>query len=685
MRLTRQHWSNPSTSTPARPRSARSCLVGLVLTLLAACGGGDSPVAGVADVAELRGAQTVTKAHASAVLPASAGAIAPRYSVRPLGLGGSTSTAGRSSVNDHGQVAGTAFLPGNTVQHAFFFDGQVVRDLGTLGGATSSAAALNEAGQVAGSAATASGATHAFLYDGSTLRDLGTLGGGTSAATGINALGQVVGSSAICCSPTAPHHAFMHNGTTMLGLGTLGGRGSFGHAINDQGQVVGASRTADVDVHPFLYSAGTLRDLGDLGGQQLNPDPWLYLVNASGQVAGHSYLTTSIYHAVLHDGTTLRDLGTLGGSVSRAEGLNDAGHVVGVSRTAGDAAEHAFFHGGTVMQDLGTLGGQGSIARDISNVDVVVGRAQDAQGQWRAFAWAPGETGLIDLNTRLSDPPTGMVLRDAVAVSNTGFIVALADTGVVLLSPQWGDGTNVAPVVGAVTLSTAAVRVGEAVQATASFTDADAADTHTVRWTWGAAGTSTGTATAGVASGTWTFATAGVHTVTVAVTDSAGHATSATATVAVYDPAAGATMGAGTLVAGTPGTRAVFEFMVSYRDGEALPTGRVAFMQPGTSLRFASTSLDWMVVTGSQVQLQGSGTVDGAPGYRFVLSALDAGSPPREQRDRLRLRIWSTGPSQQEVVIHDNQAGSPLYAAPTQDIAGGEIRIPLTTRGPRTP
>ena len=55
-------------------------------------------------------------------------------------------------------------------------------DLGTLGGSSSAAWGINEAGQVVGAAATATGAQHAFLYTNGMMIDLGTLEPGRSSA-----------------------------------------------------------------------------------------------------------------------------------------------------------------------------------------------------------------------------------------------------------------------------------------------------------------------------------------------------------------------------------------------------------------------------------------------------------------------------------------------------------------------
>ena len=109
-------------------------------------------------------------------------------------------------------------------------------DLGTLGGASSSAVVVNDVGQVVGYSATVSGDSHAFSSTKATgMIDLGTLGGSTSGASDVNDVGQVVGTST---TPAGNQHAFSWTAATgMTDLGTLGGDFSLARAVSNSGQV----------------------------------------------------------------------------------------------------------------------------------------------------------------------------------------------------------------------------------------------------------------------------------------------------------------------------------------------------------------------------------------------------------------------------------------------------------------
>ena len=87
---------------------------------------------------------------------------------------------------------------------------------------------------------------------------------------------------------------------------------------------MGANTTAS-QTHAFLYSNGTMTDLGTLGG--LSSDP--YDINDNGQVVGFAELTDGQQHAFLYSNGIMTDLGALGGTFSCAYSINNNGQVVG--------------------------------------------------------------------------------------------------------------------------------------------------------------------------------------------------------------------------------------------------------------------------------------------------------------------------------------------------------------------
>ena len=90
------------------------------------------------------------------------------------------------------------------------------------------------------------------------VKDLGTLGGTSSSAYGINASGQVVGNSNPAGS--GAKRAFLYSNNVMTDLGTLGGGSSYATAINDAGQIAGSAFTASNEWRAFRYSNGTMTD-----------------------------------------------------------------------------------------------------------------------------------------------------------------------------------------------------------------------------------------------------------------------------------------------------------------------------------------------------------------------------------------------------------------------------------------
>ncbi len=283
-------------------------------------------------------------------------------------LGGSSSFG--LGINDAGQIGGWSFIADGAA-HAFLYTGGNMNDLGLLTVSpftrASQGFAINNSGQVTGysdyHASTGENGKNAFLYSGGMMTDLGSLTSpmnssfsGESYGAAINDAGQVTGRS---ITAFGVEHAFLSSGGSMSDVGAFGGAltqtyTSHGTGINNAGQVTGWSDTANGGTngnpggtyfrHAFLYSGGSLSDLGTLPGETFSLGN---AIDQVGRVVGSSGSFVSTERAFLYSGGTmyaLNDLATnlasTGLFLTRANGINNNGWIVGLASING--VQHAF-------------------------------------------------------------------------------------------------------------------------------------------------------------------------------------------------------------------------------------------------------------------------------------------------------------------------------------------------------
>jgi hypothetical protein len=359
-------------------------------------------------------------------------------------------------------------------------------------------------------------------------------------------------------------------------------------------------------------------------------------------------------------------------------------------------------------------GGSGSGAQPVTvaNVDpevTLTGPTSASEGQTKPYLFSFTDPG-ADTWTRSAscgasgtvanstfDPSTKSGSFDCVFADDNPTGTA-SDTSVVRVTvTDDDDGTgndsidvtvsNVAPVITGMSGPSGPIALGGSASVTTTYTDVGTQDGHTCTYTWDDGSPST--TVPGSGSGTdsctasHTYTSAGVYTVGVTVTDDdTGSAMSRYEFVVVYDPAAGFVTGGGWInsPAGayradpTLTGRANFGFVSKYKKGASAPEGQTEFQFRTGDLNFHSETYQWLVVAGAKAQYKGTGRVNGASGYGFLLTATDGQVNGGGGVDKFRIKIWRMSDG---AIVYDNSFGSSddLDAANPQAIAGGSIVV----------
>jgi probable HAF family extracellular repeat protein len=259
-------------------------------------------------------------------------------------------------------------------------------------------------------AAAVPAAAAAKTYTITNLGSLGFVGYDTTEPTAINASGQVAGFSDTSTTVTFPcpghykpprtcsshpQHAFLWSNGTMTDLGSLGGttEGSSGEAINVSGEVAGLSQTKTAGVtHAALWTGTTTVDLGALA--PLSSGSWsgAFGINDSGQVVGGWAPSQSTRgtdsHPWLYSNGTMTSLPEPGGLTApscEAVAINNNGQILGNCTTASGTGPAVLWQNGTVTT-LATLGGlHVTYATAINNLGQIAGYGTTSTGATDGF------------------------------------------------------------------------------------------------------------------------------------------------------------------------------------------------------------------------------------------------------------------------------------------------------------
>lgn len=304
----------------------------------------------------------------------------------------------------------------------------------TVGGAFVEADAINNSGQIAGTAVghlgvqrkDAPGAVeywHGFLWSNGHFTDLGVLpGSAVSDAVSINDRTQIVGTSGPVGSSG---HAYLWQHGHMSALSTSYGLGSEAHCVSNSGVIAGNAENSSRSTEAAVWRIAPGSNPSDVAPWMVPGQADAVKVNNAGDV-----LCSANYRAYLWRGGKMYDIGTLGGAASTGTAVNDEGEVVGVSTTATQMTHvFAWANGNLVDLDRRPPGVKHvpviNAAEGINNYGRIVGIVT-VRAQMHAMLYENGN--VDDLNEYIK-PYKNLTLEIARAINDRGQIVGTGHVG----------------------------------------------------------------------------------------------------------------------------------------------------------------------------------------------------------------------------------------------------------------
>ncbi|MEJ2548707.1 MAG: hypothetical protein P8125_12995 [Gemmatimonadota bacterium] len=269
-------------------------------------------------------------------------------------------------INEAGSAVGWSKGASVSVE-AFLWAGGKTTGLGAWGGGSSQATDINEHGQVVGSAMTVGSSFHAVLWDNGVFTELPTLGGQFSEALAINNAGVAVGFST---DISGTYRGVIWQRGDVMPIAGL----EIATDINGSGHVVGQTPSG----RPALWKNGSLVQLTNAPGQAFG-------INDAGQIVGAYVAPSGEQHAFLWTAGTLTDLG-VANETSEARAINNRGQVVGWV-DAGGVTQPVLWDADTRIE-LPNPGGSYGMAVDISNSGTILGSGSFTWGGTHALIWA---------------------------------------------------------------------------------------------------------------------------------------------------------------------------------------------------------------------------------------------------------------------------------------------------------